>query len=342
MYERDFLTSKVYVSTAVDFDFQVFQGKKVLIVTDETVANLYLEQVSVALACHAQQVFSHVLPCGEEAKSIEHLQSIYDTLLTHQFGRQDCILALGGGVVSDVAGFAASTYMRGMGYYAMPTTLLSQVDSAYGGKCGMNYAGKKNMIGSFYQPKAIFVCTGFLNTLSAELLQDGYGEIIKYGFIYDNTIWNTLEQCVKENDFTQVVLQSISAKYFFVDQDEHDLGKRTVLNFGHTVGHAVEAFSNYGISHGKAVAIGILYAIKIGIALGVTSEDLLAIAQKILEKYEFIVDYAFSSETIYDIIITDKKAHGNSIKLVLLSAVMQPCLLDVPFDTLSDVLKKLN
>lgn len=343
MQYMEFSNSTIFISQKLDFDFSFLNGKKLLVVTDKTVFHQYFEGSPLQALFHqyAAVVQCVVLPCGEKAKELFYVEEIYQVLLQNQFARHDGVLALGGGVVSDVAGYVASTYMRGMEYYSMPTTLLGQVDSAYGGKCGVNFLGKKNIVGSFYQPSKIFVYTGFLQTLLPDALQDGYGEIIKYGFLYDMELVNSLEQCVKENDFTDIVQKSIVAKLAFVLGDEQDQGRRNMLNFGHTVGHALEALSGYTISHGKAVAAGMLYAIKMGIALNITPPDILGIAQKILEKYEFIVQYDFSSQQICDIIQSDKKVRGDCINMVLLAGIAKPVLQEIPMKTLQEVMKNI-
>lgn len=343
MRYMEFSNSNIWISQKLDFDFSFLRGKKLLVVTDETVFRLYFDgtPLQTLVNQYAALVQCIILPCGESAKELHYVEESYRMLMENQFARHDGILALGGGVVSDVAGFVASTYMRGMEYYSMPTTLLGQVDSAYGGKCGVNFMGKKNMVGSFYQPSKIFVCTAFLQTLSPDALQDGYGEIIKYGFLYDMTLLDSLEQCVKENSFTAIVQKSIAAKLAFVLGDEQDQGRRNMLNFGHTVGHALEALSGYTISHGKAVASGMLYAIKLGIILEITPPDILGIAQKTLKKYEFMVQYDFSSEQIYDIIQSDKKVRGDCINLVLLKEVARPVVQEIPMKTLQKVLKNI-
>lgn len=248
-------------------------GKQVAIVTNETVAPLYLERLTQTLAGYKVQPI--VLPDGESFKNWETLQLIYDGLLTARHDRRTTIIALGGGVIGDMAGFAAACYQRGVDFIQVPTTLLSQVDSSVGGKTGINHPLGKNMVGAFYQPKAVLIDTATLRTLPPRELSAGLAEVIKYGLICDAPFLNWLEThmeallALEPTALTEAIERSCAAKARVVGADERESGIRATLNLGHTFGHAIETHMGYGVwLHGEAVAAGTVMALEMSRRLG--------------------------------------------------------------------------
>lgn len=254
---------------------QAIKGKTVLIVSNTTVAPLYAEQMTQTVRNLGKTVYVHELPDGEAYKNLETLNTIFDALLTHQCDRKTTIIALGGGVVGDMAGFAAASYMRGVPFIQAPTTLLSQVDSSVGGKTGINHPLGKNMIGAFYQPQLVLADINSLNTLPERELSAGLAEIIKHGAIYDAEYFAWLEQnmaALRARDaaaLTHAIVRSCEIKAEVVAQDERESGLRAILNFGHTFGHAIEAGMGYGNwLHGEAVGAGMVLAADLSHRLG--------------------------------------------------------------------------
>ncbi|SNS34007.1 3-dehydroquinate synthase [Pseudomonas segetis] len=252
---------------------QHIAGRQVAIVTNETVAPLYLQALETALSGYS--LTSVVLPDGEEFKTWEVLQQIFDGLLTARHDRRTTIIALGGGVVGDMAGFAAACYQRGVNFVQIPTTLLSQVDSSVGGKTGINHPLGKNMVGAFYQPQAVLIDTKSLMTLPQRELSAGLAEVIKYGLICDEPFLQWLEAnmpALRELDqaaLTQAIERSCAAKARIVAADERESGVRATLNLGHTFGHAIETHMGYGVwLHGEAVAAGTVMALEMSTRLG--------------------------------------------------------------------------
>ncbi len=248
-------------------------GRQVCIVTDDTVAPLYLERLCQTLS--AYKVLPVVLPTGEAFKNWSTLQQIFDALLANRHDRRTTLIALGGGVVGDMTGFAAACYQRGVDFIQIPTTLLSQVDSSVGGKTGINHPAGKNMIGAFYQPKAVLIDTDTLQSLPEREVSAGLAEIIKYGLIRDPEFLTWLEQhmpalrALEPQDVTEAIARSCAIKAEVVAADEREGGVRAILNLGHTFGHAIEAHQGYGKwLHGEAVGAGMVMAIELSHLLG--------------------------------------------------------------------------
>lgn len=247
-------------------------GKKAAIVTDRNVAGLYLPAVEASLRRAGFEVAVLSLPEGEEHKNLSSVTAIYDRLIANRFERGSTLIALGGGVVGDVTGFAASTFLRGIAYVQIPTTLLAQVDSSIGGKTGVNHAQGKNLIGAFYQPRLVLIDVAVLDSLPRREIIAGLAEVIKYGVIADSGLFALLERrledllALKRDILQEIVVASCAIKARVVEQDERESEYRAVLNFGHTVGHALEAVTGYErFLHGEAVAIGIVQAARISV-----------------------------------------------------------------------------
>lgn len=303
--------------------------KRILIVTNETVAPLYLKQVQDTMASFGE-VSSVILPDGEQFKDLTHLDLIYTALLQRNYGRDSVLVALGGGVIGDMTGFAAACYQRGVDFIQVPTTLLSQVDSSVGGKTAVNHPLGKNMIGAFYQPQIVIIDTECLQTLPAREFAAGMAEVIKYGIMWDAEFFQWLEnnvEALKSLD-TQSLVYAISRcceiKADVVSQDETEQGVRALLNLGHTFGHAIEAEMGYGNwLHGEAVAAGTVLAAQTAKSMGLIDESIVRRIVQLLRAFDLPVTAPESMD--FDSFIQhmrrDKKVLGGQIRLVLPTAI---------------------
>ena len=308
---------------------QAIKGKTVLIVSNTTVAPLYAERMAQLVRDLGKTVYVHELPDGEAYKNLETLNSIFDALLSQQCDRKTTIIALGGGVVGDMAGFAAASYMRGVPFIQAPTTLLSQVDSSVGGKTGINHPLGKNMIGAFYQPQLVLADIDTLNTLPERELSAGLAEIIKHGTIYDAEYFTWLEQnmaALRARDaaaLTHAIVRSCEIKAEVVAQDERESGLRAILNFGHTFGHAIEAGMGYGNwLHGEAVGAGMILAADLSHRLGQLSADELARIGALTEAAGLpIQPPRLGVDAMIEMMRLDKKSSAGQIQFVLLDGI---------------------
>ncbi len=300
-------------------------GKQVAIITNETIAPLYLEQLMGSLGGY--EVVSIVIPDGESFKNWQTLQLIFDGLLSARFDRKSTLVALGGGVVGDMAGFAAACYQRGVDFIQVPTTLLSQVDSSVGGKTGINHPLGKNMIGAFYQPKAVIIDIESLKTLPGRELSAGLAEVIKYGLICDEAFLSWLEASLERllaldpQVVTEAVARSCSAKAHVVGLDERESGLREILNLGHTFGHAIETHMGYGVwLHGEAVAAGTAMALEMSRLLGwiSTAERNRGIGLLVKAGLPVVPPEEMSASDFLEHMAVDKKVQAGRIRLVLL------------------------
>jgi 3-dehydroquinate synthase len=301
-------------------------GEKICIVTDPQVAQLYLEEAEKALARSGFAPISVILPGGEERKNLESVASIYDRLIDARFERGSCLMALGGGVVGDIAGFAAATYLRGIDYVQFPSTLLAQVDSSVGGKTGVNHREGKNLIGAFYQPRLVAADTGLLRTLPRRELLAGLAEVIKYGVIEDRELFHWLEEHLEgllDLD-GELLVDAVSAscriKSSVVEKDERESDYRAVLNFGHTIGHALEAVTDYRqFLHGEAVAIGMAKAAAISKSEGFCDEESFRRIVELLKRSGLPseIPAAVEAADLVKSMELDKKSAGGKVKFVL-------------------------
>lgn len=298
----------------------------ILIITDDTVAPLYLADVKQSLAI--SQVYEYIIPSGEASKSFQNYYDIQSFALEKGLDRKSIILALGGGVVGDLAGFVAATYMRGIPYIQIPTTLLAH-DSSVGGKVAINHPLGKNMIGAFHQPEAVIYDIETLQSLPEHEWRSGFAEVMKHALIWDRDFYDWLQKNIHSfSDITgtvaeQLLKRSISVKAAIVGQDETEKGIRAFLNFGHTLGHAIETKMGYGtITHGEGVAIGMVFAMKV-------SEDVFQIKLPIDEIKSWFESYGFSTEIpanlnkeeLIETMKKDKKTHHGVIRMVLLKEI---------------------
>ena len=303
-------------------------GKQVLVVSNVTVAPLYLERLSSALSGYRLQ--SLALPDGEDYKTLDTLNLIFDALLTHRFNRRCTLVALGGGVVGDICGFAAASYQRGVDFIQVPTTLLSQVDSSVGGKTGVNHRLGKNMIGAFHQPNCVVIDTDTLGTLPDRELSAGLAEIIKYGLIRDPEFFVWLETnmdrlLAREPDaLAHAIEVSCRNKAEVVAADERESGQRALLNLGHTFGHAIETGMGYGSwLHGEAVGVGMLLAADLSARQGWMSNADVERIGRLLERAHLpaVIPAAMDTDRFLELMAVDKKVLDGGLRLVLLQGI---------------------
>lgn len=327
---------KVYIDLGTDSYFIHIDAKllaslsdyvgnadKWLVITDENVNKLYGDTVIEALK--DKMVYKTIIQPGEESKSLKTVEDILTQMLEFGLTRKSKIIALGGGVVGDIAGFCASIYMRGIPFIQVPTTLLSQVDSSVGGKTGVNMPQGKNMVGSFYQPEAVIIDINTLKTLPRKELISGLGEIIKYGIIWDYDFFNAIKKDMKKIfEFDNVTLTSIikrccEIKAEVVSKDEKELGIRKILNFGHTIGHGLEAITNYKrFTHGEAVLVGMYYEALLAKRLGYIDEIYLKEIEELIESLDISLDISeFSREIFLNAMMKDKKNKEGMFSFIL-------------------------
>jgi 3-dehydroquinate synthase len=317
-------------------------GGKIAIVTNTTVAPLYLEKVAAPLRADGREVVTIVLPDGEEHKNWHSLNLVFDALLEHKCDRKTTLVALGGGVIGDLTGYAAASYMRGVPFVQIPTTLLSQVDSSVGGKTGINHPLGKNMIGAFYQPRAVIADTATLDTLPDRELSAGLAEVIKHGAILDLPFFDWIEQNIGKlvardhAALAHAILRSCEIKADVVRRDEREGGLRAVLNFGHTFGHAIENGLGYGEwLHGEAVGCGMVMAADLSHRLGLLgADDALRVRRLVKAAGLPVVAPDLGPERWIELMEVDKKNEGGAIKFILLKPLGSPSITGAPREQL--------
>ena len=305
----------------------VSKNNKILIISDTKIPNKYIELVSKSLSS-SKSIDVHKIKSGESSKSFTNFQIILNKLAKKKYDRSDCIIALGGGVVGDLSGFVAASYMRGIDYIQIPTTLLAQVDSSVGGKTAINIESGKNLVGAFKNPKLVLISSALLKTLPEREFNAGIAEVIKYGLIYNKKIFNIFDKqyklILKRNQrlIEELTHESVKTKAKIVTADEKELGIRAILNFGHTYGHAVEAKNNYkNILHGEAVAIGMRMASKMSMLEGHLSEGAYKKIINVFDALGFSKNTSGNYSDLKKFIMNDKKVKNGSINLILLKGI---------------------
>lgn len=297
---------------------QSVSGDSLVVVTDENVEKLYLNRCMQSLKGAGFDVRSYVIPPGEESKSGQTYLKLLNFLAEIPLTRSDALVALGGGVVGDLTGFAAATYLRGIKVIQVPTTLLAAVDSSVGGKTAINLPAGKNLAGAFHQPVLVWQDAELLESLPAEIWQDGMAEVIKYGVIADAALFELLkDKDAAKNRMEGIIDRCVAIKRKFVEEDELDTGVRQLLNFGHTLGHAIEKATDFGVSHGCAVAKGMALMAEISARQRWCSQETAREIVDILNLYEFDLTVAQTKEVLYDICKADKKRKGHYIDIVV-------------------------
>ncbi len=306
---------------------KIYEGNEIALITDENVDKFYGDIVKKSLEDNDFKVLKVVLKPGERSKSIESLMKLYNELLDFKLNRGNLIIALGGGVIGDLAGFCAATLLRGIPFVQVPTSLLAQIDSSIGGKVAIDLPRGKNLIGNFYHPKAVYIDPQVLKTLEKRYVNDGLGEAIKYGLIKEKELFEKFESIESYEalfeDIEDIIYKCCSIKKQVVEQDEKDKGERMILNFGHTIGHAIEKLENYkGVSHGEAVAIG-MYSIALRCEeLNICKDGVANRIKSLLYKFNLPYDFQVKTrEDIIDAISVDKKTIGDFINLILIEDI---------------------
>ena len=313
---------------------------RVVLVSDDTVYSLYGERVKKSLTEAGYSVCEFVFPHGEDAKSLENFGKMQEFCAENSITRTDLFVALGGGVTGDLTGFVASTYLRGVDFVQIPTTVLSMVDSSVGGKTAINLNAGKNLCGAFYQPIAVYADCETLKTLPDETFNEGCAEIIKYGMILDGEFLTYLTNNSIRENIEYVIKRCVEIKRDVVDHDEFEKGERKLLNFGHTIGHAIEKCSNLTISHGNAVAIGMVIATKGAYEIGMSDEDYSDVLLPILKANNLPTTCDFSAEELYKASLSDKKRSLDTMALIVPEEYGLCKIMKLPVEDLLNFIEK--
>lgn len=318
---------------------QVCKANTAAIISDSNVWPLYGDQAVLALENAGFQTVNYVFPAGESHKSGANYLSILNFLAKNHITRADCIVALGGGVVGDISGFVAATFLRGIAFIQVPTTLLAAVDSSVGGKTAIDLDSGKNLVGAFYQPKLVLCDTNLLTSLPIDIFRDGCAEVIKYGILSDASLFDLLLRDGLDFHRETVIARCVELKRDVVTQDEFDNGARQMLNLGHTIGHAIEAKSKFTVSHGQAVAIGMAIITAASVKYGICSADVQDKVRKILAKFGLPSETAYSAQNLFESALSDKKRLGDSVSLVVPLAIGECALRPTKIDDLKDFIE---
>ena len=321
--------------------------RKLCIVTEDHVASYYLEEVKNILEGQCAKLEVYIFQEGEASKNLSTVDNLYQFLITHEFDRKDMLLALGGGVTGDLTGFAAATYLRGIDFVQIPTSLLAQVDSSIGGKTGVDYHAYKNMVGAFYMPKLVYINVSTVKTLSERQYHSGLGEVIKHGLIRDKAYFEWIrdnkEAIAKREDaaLAYMIEGSCQIKRAVVEEDPKEHGVRATLNFGHTLGHSIEKLMNFSLTHGECVAIGSLLAADISCKRGYISEAENRDIKEVYKYFDFpILPEELNAQDIVKETRHDKKMEHGKIKFILLAKVGEAKIYqDVTSEEMLEILK---
>ncbi len=317
----DILIERNIIRSCGSYINKITKAKKVVVITDTNVEKLYLDIVVKSLSEYFE-VFSYSFEAGEKSKTVCEVTKMIEFMAENSLSRNDLAVALGGGVTGDMAGFAASCYLRGIDFVQIPTTLLSQIDSSVGGKTGVDLPQGKNLCGAFHQPSLVLIDPDVLETLSKHFFNDGMGEAIKYGCIKSEKLFSRLENENAKEFIEDLIFECVDIKRQVVENDEKEKGERALLNFGHTVGHSIEKLNNFeGLSHGEAVAIGMVYVTRAAEKSGMTERGTTERLVKLLQKYSLPVKTDFDLEQLVPAMLNDKKQTGSGIKFITLEKI---------------------
>ena len=303
-------------------------GRKLAVITDSNVGPLYADKVAQCLKETGNNIFVYTFEAGEKNKNLNTVQDVYEFLIKNKFDRKDMLVALGGGVVGDLTGFAAATYLRGIDFIQVPTSLLAQVDSSIGGKTGVDFRAYKNMVGAFHQPRLVYMNTSTLSSLNTRLFNSGFGEILKYGLIKDASYFQWLKDNIEKiaaldsGYLEEMIYRSCEIKRKVVENDPTEKGERAQLNFGHTLGHAIEKQMNFELYHGECVVLGMIAALNICVERGTITKEEYDDIYNTFKAYNFPM--TVDKTTIDEVIAAsknDKKMDGNKVKFILLKKV---------------------
>lgn len=324
----DIVIEKDFSQLGTAFSRLNVTGRKICIVTDSNVGPLYAKAVQEVLETTGNQIFVYTFAAGEESKNLNTVQDLYEFLIENHFDRKDMLAALGGGVVGDLTGFTAATYLRGISFIQIPTSLLAQVDSSIGGKTGVDFRAYKNMVGAFHQPKLVYMNMSTLLSLDTRLFNSGFGEIIKHGLIKDAAYYRWLQnnaakiQAKDYDALEQMIAGSCNIKREVVELDPTEQGDRALLNFGHTLGHAIEKLMNFQLYHGECVVLGMIAALNISVTRGHIAQAEYDDAIQMFKAYAFPTNVTgISIDDVIRVSKSDKKMEANQIKFILLKQI---------------------
>jgi len=309
-------------------------AQKAAIVTDQTVGALYAQKVSESLAVANLLPICYSMPPGEASKNGAQYLSLLALFAQDHLTRSDVVIALGGGVVGDLAGFAAATYLRGVPVVQIPTSLLAMVDSSVGGKTGVDMPSGKNLVGAFHQPSLVLCDTNTIRSLPEAVFRDGLAEVVKYGMLGRPTLLNRLTVDFSHAELEPIIAECVTMKRDIVQTDEFDTGERMLLNFGHTIAHAIEQLSNYQISHGFAVAVGMAIDTRAAVKQGLCPPECLQVLTRLLKRFALPLETAFDAKSLYDAALADKKRAGDEIAIVVPTALGKCELKQMPVNDL--------
>lgn len=307
---------------------------KFLIITDENVFSLYEDRIKSIMK--GLEYFIFKITPGEKSKSIENFVEINKFLVENNFNRGDAIIAFGGGVVGDLGGYVAASYLRGIDFLAVPTTLLSMIDSSVGGKNGINFMNLKNQVGSFYFPKYVHIDYSFLETLDERNINNGLAEIFKYSVLKDRELFEYLKSA-DDLDYEMIIYKSLNIKLDFVRDDERDRGKRQKLNLGHTIGHGIESLSNYQLNHGESIGIGTIYMARAAYKLGLAEDDFYKDLIEAFENHNLPISYDFDTDEILEVLRHDKKIKNNKINIIIPTKIGEVMSKKIDFNELREI-----
>ena len=317
---------------------EVVRGTKALIISDSNTAPLYGKRVADSLSSEGLDVYTHIFEAGEKNKTVKTVWDMLEAAASHGLTRSDAIIALGGGVTGDMAGFAAAVYLRGIDYIQIPTTVIAQSDSSVGGKTGCDLTYGKNLAGAFKQPRLVIIDSNTLNTLPQRYKSDGMAEVIKHGLIASPELFDIIES--GSLDMDDVLYRNVDIKRSFVEADEFDTSERMKLNFGHTMGHAIEKYYNFtGPSHGEAVAMGMVIAAKAGEIAGLTKKGTAERICSVLKQYNLPTETKAPADKLIEIAALDKKRMGDIINFILISDIGHAFIHNLRAAELSDFLQ---
>ena len=317
----------------------LFAPGKIAIISDSNVFPLFGKQISNNLQLQGFEVYSFAFPAGEQSKNGDTYLQILNFLAEKHFSRTDTLIALGGGVVGDITGFAAATYLRGIKYIQIPTTLLAMVDSSVGGKTAIDLPAGKNLVGAFYQPSLVICEIAALESLPTPYFRDGCAEVIKYAILYDPDLFAHLVDNGLMFDRETVISRCVALKCDVVVNDEFDRGDRQRLNLGHTIGHGVEAGSNFTVSHGQSVSVGLAIISKAAAKLGICSNEVKNSILNILRTFELPTNTSLSAETLYKYALSDKKRMGDFVNLIIPEQIGYCRIQETPIHQLMSIIE---
>ena len=315
------------------------QAQTAVIVSDTNVFPLYGDTARRSLENAGLRVISFVFPAGEESKNADTYLQLLNYLAENQVTRSDCLVALGGGVVGDLTGFTAATYLRGIAYFQVPTTLLAAVDSSVGGKTAIDLTIGKNLVGAFYQPRMVLCDIDTLNTLPSDIFRDGCAEVLKYGILYDEQLWNHLAQHGPDFHREKVIARCVELKRNVVMEDEFDTGARMKLNLGHTIGHGIEAQSCFTVSHGQAVAIGMCIVARAAAAQNRCSQKTCDSIVNVVAAFGLPVSTEYSAESLFTSALSDKKRNADHVDLIIPEKIGSCLIVPTPIGVLKSFIE---